>query len=150
MWRELTDRHREIYDDPTIGGPDPGEHFDRHLARVGSERIWVAVSGGQVVGLAGLVLKDGEAELEPLVVHHAFRRHGIGTRLIEAVVAAAREAGVRYLNVRPVGRNIEGVRFFYRRGFRALGHVELFIDLSEPERRVWRPGPRIFGCQLDF
>ncbi len=29
LWRELTERHRDIYGDPTIGGAIPGAHSTR-------------------------------------------------------------------------------------------------------------------------
>jgi len=39
LWQVLTERHRLIYEDPTIGGDDAGLYFDTHLARVGPENI---------------------------------------------------------------------------------------------------------------
>ena len=58
LWGELTERHRQIYSDDSIGRPDPGAHFDDHLARAGAERLIVAESESKVVGLTGLVKKD--------------------------------------------------------------------------------------------
>jgi hypothetical protein len=43
LWRELVEWHREIYQDPTIGGTHPEEYFNKHLAEVGSDQLWVAV-----------------------------------------------------------------------------------------------------------
>jgi hypothetical protein len=68
LWVELTEWHRAIYQSLGIGGSDPGHFFDEHLDRVGPAHIWVAEVDGQVVGLAGLILGEEEAELEPLVV----------------------------------------------------------------------------------
>jgi hypothetical protein len=42
LWVELTEWHRQIFGAPQIGGIDPGGKFDEHLARVGSEVIWLA------------------------------------------------------------------------------------------------------------
>ena len=64
LWVELTEWHRQIYDSPTIGGSDPGRHFDEHLERVEAELLWVAEIDGKVVGLTGLLVRDGEAEKE--------------------------------------------------------------------------------------
>jgi len=52
LWKELTERHREIYDDPSIGGEHPEDYFDKHLGKVGADNLWVAVRGSRVVGLA--------------------------------------------------------------------------------------------------
>ena len=74
LWAEMVERHREIYDDPSIGGDDPGLEFDNHLSTVGAERTWVAESSGEVVGLACLLVESEQAELEPLVVASSMQR----------------------------------------------------------------------------
>jgi hypothetical protein len=28
LWQELTEKHRQIYQDPSIGGPTPEKYFD--------------------------------------------------------------------------------------------------------------------------
>ncbi len=145
LWVELTEWHREIYASPGIGGDDPGSKFDGHLARVGPGSLWVAEVDGEVVGLAGLMEReDGELEVEPTVVAAGHRRAGIGRRLIAEVVAAARERGESVLNVRPVGRNAEAIRFYRAVSFDVVGHVELFIDLRDDEG-PWRDGEEIAG-----
>lgn len=147
LWTELTEHHRELYNDPTIGGLDPSLHFDRHLARVGSDHLWVAV-GDEVLGLVGLVVGQQEAEVEPIVVARCWRGRGIGQLLLERAIAEARRLGVRFLNVRPVARNTEAISWFHRAGFRVLGHVELFVDL-QPRPGSWQPGPTLFGCRFE-
>ena len=145
LWVELTEWHRQIYQSPEIGGPNPGLLFDEHLSRVGPENIWAAEVGGQVVGLAGLIPGGSEAELEPLVVSQAYRDQGIGRELAEAVIAAARRRGVRQLMVRPVARNDTAIRFYHDLGFDILGQIELFMDFVTREPNLWRPGERIAG-----
>jgi GNAT superfamily N-acetyltransferase len=140
LWAELTEAHRNLYDDPTFGGDDPGLGFDAYLADAGQERIWVAESGGAVVGLIGLLVEGGRAELEPLVVSEAWRGSGVGRALAETVVAAARELGFPRLRVRPVGRNADAIRFFHALGFDVLGRVDLRLDLDATPRV---PGERI-------
>jgi GNAT superfamily N-acetyltransferase len=143
LWVELTQWHREIYESPTIGGPDPGRHFDEHLERVGPEHIWVAELGGRVVGLAGLIPGEREAELEPLVVSEPYRRLGIGRHLANAIIAAARARGVHTLKVQPVARNERAIKVFHELGFDIMGQVELFMDFYPRERQIWRSGQRL-------
>lgn len=140
LWSELTEWHRELYDDPTFGGDDPGRAFDAHLAV--AEAIWVAEIEGLVVGLAGLLVEGGRAELEPLVVGETWRGRGVGRALAARVIDAARQLGFPRLRVRPVGRNADAIRFFHALGFDVLGRVDLRIDL-EPTARA--PGERIAG-----
>lgn len=147
MWTELTEKHREIYDNPVIGGDDPGRHFDEHLSRVGTENLYVAVAGSDVVALMGLIKREDEVEIEPMVVSREYRDKGIGRMLIDIAFEEARKLGVTFLSVRPVARNVEAMRFFSDRGFRNIGHVELFVDLSG---RDWRSRLNLHGVSYDY
>jgi N-acetylglutamate synthase-like GNAT family acetyltransferase len=141
LWVELTQRHRDIFDAPEIGGEDPGRAFDEHLAKVGAENIWVAEVEGRVVGLAGLIPEA--VELEPVVVAEQHRGQGVGRLLAEAVISAARERGARTIQVRPVGRNVEAIRFFHELGFDVLDQVQLSMDIVDRERDPWITGERL-------
>lgn len=147
LWRGLTEWHREIYEDPTIGGEHPEDRFDKHLATVGSDWLWVASQGSKVVGLVGLIFKEEQAEIEPLVVSKAYRGRGIGTKLVETVISVARKKGARFLDIKPVARNKDTIRFLYERGFRNLGHINLFIDFSSS---TWKSGLEIFECNFNY
>ena len=147
LWRELAGWHREIYQDQTIGGEHPEDYFDKHLSKVGPDRLWVAVHDSLTVGLIGLVVEENEAEIEPLIVSKDYRGKGVGKQLIETVISEARKIGIRFLNIKPVARNAETIKFLYKQGFKNLGHVELFMDFSN---YPWKPGPEIFGCGFNF
>jgi GNAT superfamily N-acetyltransferase len=150
LWAELTEYHRSIYGDPTIGGEDPGAGFDDYLAtpqRVGS---WVAESHGQVVGLTGLFDRGASGEVEPVVVAEAARGGGIGRLLISRVVDEARARGYEYLAIRPVARNVAAVRRFHAAGFRTLGgHIDLTMDLAA-RRHDWLSGASLHGLDFDY
>jgi GNAT superfamily N-acetyltransferase len=137
LWVELTEQHRKVYEDPTIGGDRPGLHFDRHMERAGVERTWVAVHEGRVVGLAALLLDGEDAEVDE------HRGRGVGRALVVRAVMEARRLGVRFLSVRPAARNSEVFAFYHRLGFRALGCLELFMDLKRGESALKR-GPDLF------
>ena len=146
LWVELTDQHRKVYADPTVGGERPGLNFDPVLERMGAERLWVADDGGRLVGMVGM-LDDGEnAEVDPLVVAASRRWRGLGRMLVEHVLAEARRRGMKFLSVKPIARNAEAFRFYHHVGFRILGNVELFIDLEKGEE-AWAPGPELFNLR---
>jgi GNAT superfamily N-acetyltransferase len=147
LWRDLTEWHREIYQDPTIGGEHPEDYFDRHLSKVGPDRLWVALCGSKVVGLVGLIVEGNEAEIEPLIVSKPYRGKGIGKQLIETVISEARKMRVRSLCIKPVARNVRTIKFLCRQGFKNLGHIELFIDFSD---YAWKPGFEFLGCKFNF
>jgi GNAT superfamily N-acetyltransferase len=148
LWAELTEHHRRLYGDPSIGGDDPGGGLDDYLAtpeRVGS---WVAEVRGSVVGLTGLFDRGMSGEVEPVVVTEAWRDGGVGRQLIDHVVEVAVARGYQYLAIRPVARNISAIRHFYAAGFQTLGgHVDLTMDLTA-RRHEWFTGARLHG--LDF
>lgn len=148
LWEELTQRHRDIYDSQTIGGGDPGRQFDEHLDKVGPALVWVAEMDGEVVGLTGLILTDGEGEIEPMIVTPKRRGCGVGRALVNHAIEAARSHAVRLVNARPVARNVAAIEFFWDAGLRTLGHIEMFLDL-EPEKGRWRPGEELAGRQFD-
>jgi len=150
LWAELTQRHRDIYNDSGIGGEDPGREFDSHLARVGAERVWVAVEGDNIAGFVSLIVKDEETEVEPIVVAAGRRGGGIGRQLLDHVIGEAKKLDVKFLCVKPVARNVEAISFFHDAGFKTLGHIQLFMWLGPAIPGQWKKGPEMFGKQFDF
>ncbi len=144
LWAVLTEYHRTLYGDPGIGGDHPELHFDGHLQRVGPGRLWVAAVAGEVCGMAGLIVREEEGEIEPVVVSPAHRGRGVGQALLARVRAEAEALHLRFLCVRPVARNAEAVAFFHQAGFRLLGQVELFTELPASDR-TWEEGPTLHG-----
>jgi GNAT superfamily N-acetyltransferase len=150
LWAELTEYHRSIYVDPSIGGDDPGAGFDDYLATSQRMGSWVAESRGGVIGLTGLFDRGRSGEIEPVVVAEAARDRGIGRMLISRVIEEARARGYEYLAIRPVARNVAAVRRFHAAGFRTLGgHIDLSMDLA-PRRHEWLPGASLHGLDFDY
>ncbi len=150
LWAEMTQRHRDIYDDPSIGGDNPGLEFDKHLDQVGPKRIWVAALGGQIVGFVSLIQDGQQAEVEPIVISSEHRSQGIGQKLLNHAIKQAKQAGVICLSVKPVARNKDAISFFYDAGFKTLGHIQLFMWLGSSAPGQWKQGPEIFGKPFDF
>jgi len=150
LWAEMTQRHRDIYNDPSIGGDNPGLEFDKHLDQVGAERVWVALLNGEVVGLVSLILDDQQAEVEPIVVSSKHRDKGMGQDLLNFAIEEAKKLGVLCLSVKPVARNEDAISFFYDAGFKTLGHIQLFMWLGPSAPDAWKPGPVLFGKPFDY
>ena len=150
LWQELTQRHRDIYADPTIGGSDSGSEFDAHLTHPQFAGVWVAGNDTGIVGLCGLLIDGEGGEVEPIVVASAYRSKGIGRQLLGHMVEESKKRGLRFLSVRPVARNIEAISFFYDAGFRLVGHIDLFMELSRPTQREWNDGITIHGNDYKY
>jgi GNAT superfamily N-acetyltransferase len=150
LWAELTEHHRRIYGDPSIGGDDPGSGIDPYLAAPELVGTWVAETLGAVVGLTGLLDRGKSAEVEPVVVTEAMRAEGVGRQLIDRVIREAEVRGYEYLAIRPVARNVGAIRRFHEAGFRTLGgHVDLTLDLTE-RRHDWLQGARLHGLDFEY
>jgi GNAT superfamily N-acetyltransferase len=112
---------------------------------VRTQRGWVAVEGdGKVVGFVTVepLLGGAAVEVTWLAVRDDRRRHGIGKRLLDAAVDAARATGTaRSVCVLTLGPSVpepgvtdgyEGTRRFYVR--------EGFLPVKEVGLREWNSG----------
>jgi len=145
LWNELTQRHRDIYFDPSIGGADPGAAFEHYLKKPDLAGIWAIEHDLAVIGMAGLLIEADEAEIEPIVIRSEYRSRGLGAQLIERLKAEAKARGAAYLSIKPVARNIEAIKCFHRAGFLLLGHIDMFMDLSDEKNEDWMDGVTIHG-----
>ncbi|GAA4791561.1 GNAT family N-acetyltransferase [Actinomycetospora chlora] len=87
--------------------------------------LWVVDDGGRVVAYAMDDVVDGLAHLEQVSVHPDRARRGLGARLVDDLVARARDAGrdaVTLTTFRDVAWNAP---YYARLGFRALADDEL-------------------------
>lgn len=144
LWLELTEYHRAIYNNYTIGGESPEDYFDKHLVNLGNDKIWIAEINNEIVGLIGLIISNNDGEIDPVVVSSKHRGNGIGTALVAFVIEEAKKLNLKYLSVKPVARNIDAIEFYNHIGFRLIGQIELFMELT-PNSEKWLEGIDLFG-----
>lgn len=145
LWVELTQHHRDIYEDQSIGGDDPGAEFDSHLKDPKRAKTWVAERKDSVLGFCSLVVEYGSGEIEPVVVTKNKRSKGIGRALLKTAITEAKSRGMRNLSIQPVARNVDAMRLYRRMGFRILGHIDMTLDLQEESDHEWKSGISIHG-----
>ena len=114
------------------------------------DRLWIAEIEGEIIGFTSLIIKDQEAEIEPVIVSHKHRGKGIGERLVKYTIEEARKLKILCLSVKPVARNKEAISFFYDCGFRTIGHIQQFIWLGESEPNEWKDGLEILGKKFKY
>jgi GNAT superfamily N-acetyltransferase len=83
-----------------------------------SETVWVAVSGGAVIGLAALY--EPESFLHSLYVDFGWQGRGVGKALLDI----AAEAATGPLSLKVDTRNAPALRFYLRNGFRTAERGE--------------------------
>lgn len=108
----------QVHGDLTTAGLD-----SRHL-------LWTATEGDDVVGVARLRLFDGSGRAHlgqfAIDVHPGHRRRGIGSRLLDAVAAAARDDRRRCIVVE-ASSETPGVAFLEARGFECVLSLSLLL-----------------------
>jgi GNAT superfamily N-acetyltransferase len=150
LWAELTEHHRDLYDDESLGGPDPGAGFEEYLTRLDLTGLWVADHAEDgVVGMVGLLLKGRAGEVEPVVVTQRRRSQGIGTALLAHVAREAQRRGMAQLTVTPMSRNETAIRCLYRAGYAAMFSVTLTLDL-DGRGHEWQEGLDLYGLRFSY
>ena len=85
--------------------------------------LLVAECGGRVAGFCGVQLQISPAmgsyaaQIEDLVLHPEFRRRGIGSRLLDAAGAWAKQRGARRLQLNCDDQNLPAMRFYEARNW---------------------------------
>ncbi len=83
--------------------------------------LWFARADGEIAGVAGVrPFKDGLCEMKRLWVRPAFRGLGLGRRLAERTIAAARAAGYRAMCLDTLGRLTAARAMYEDLGFREI------------------------------
>lgn len=102
------------------------ERLRRHLASDGIPLTMVALEGGEPVGSAALVWNDMKTrpEIRPwladVVVDPAWRRRGIGSKLVRRLVKRARQLGVDTLYLYTPDQD----RLYARLGWKTIERLE--------------------------
>jgi GNAT superfamily N-acetyltransferase len=113
-----------------LGYPTELDVVRRRLARIqvsDADRLFVADLNGQVVGLAGIHVSPSlehdadAAKVSAIVVDEAFRRHGVGRALLDAVEAEARARGCVLVFLTTAERRADAHEFYRRLGWEETG-----------------------------
>lgn len=94
-----------------------------------SVRFLVARIDGRAVGCGALVVgTDRTAEIKRMIVDAAFRKHGIGRALLEALETAAKQEAVRMIRLETGPLNTDALALYRRYGYRERGPFGAYRD----------------------
>lgn len=117
-----------------IGKP-PGPMVDDYPTVVKRHQAFVAESGGQVVGVLVLILKDKGMLLDNVAVRPEFQGSGLGRKLMELAESEARRQGFAQLDLYTHELMTENIDMYKRLGY------------METERRTESGYPRVYMCK---
>lgn len=82
---------------------------------------FVLMQNGVCVGFCGGMDISCEFEITMLAVHPEQRRHGFGARLLDALIAHARQLGDTRIHLEVRASNAAAISLYTSRGFRQVG-----------------------------
>jgi ribosomal-protein-alanine N-acetyltransferase len=101
-------------------------------------RYFAAEADGQVIGYAGIFLGPPAAEVMTVAVDPAARGRGVGRALMNVLLAAARQAGLREVRL-TVAEGLEPATSLYRSlGFEPVGRLRGYYQPSGRDGLVLR------------
>ncbi|WP_245632872.1 GNAT family N-acetyltransferase [Alicyclobacillus kakegawensis] len=103
-----------------------------HVYRLADLDSLVAKIDGEMAGAATYRM-DGVGGCELMSINATRSNAGVGTRLLEAVERAAREAGCRRVWLITSNDNLNALRFYQRRGYRMTA---LYPGAIDEARRI--------------
>jgi len=118
--RAIAALSRDLVEQGLVWRYDPAR-IERYLRRKDAV-VLAARAGGRVVGFAIMEYGEERAHLVLLAVDPAYRRRGIGRRLLEWLIESARTAGIESVHLELRAANAPARRFY-----RALGFSETLL-----------------------
>lgn len=111
------------------------EPWSLDLLSSGFENKWnlylAAEEDGRLAGYGAVCVIAGEGEIQKIAVLEEFRRQGLGRKLLDAMVAAARNRGARAMTLEVRESNEPAIKLYFSAGFR-----------TEAQRKDYYRNPR--------
>ena len=96
----------------------------------------VAKEGDCVVGFGGMWVVTDEAHVVTLAVQPEYRRHGLGRRLMEGLVAEARRRGATVVTLEMRVRNYAAQHLYKTLGFRLIAYRRQYYPDNNEDAAV--------------
>jgi [ribosomal protein S18]-alanine N-acetyltransferase len=111
--------------------------FTDELGHGDTRTYRVALGDGVVVGFAGVLNQVGEAHITNVAVVDKWRRQGIASRLLAAVLRVAIDRGARAATLEVRVGNVSAQKMYHRFGFVPAGVRPKYYQNSEDALIMW-------------
>lgn len=96
---------------------------------------------GRIMGYVGMWIVFDEGHITNLATHPQFRRRGVARKLMDELITASKERGVRYLTLEVRRTNSEAQELYQNLGFVHMGvRRKYYLDNNEDALIMWK-GP---------
>lgn len=96
---------------------------------------------GRVLGYVGMWIVFDEGHITNLATHPQYRRQGVARKLMNELIAASKERGVRYLTLEVRRTNNVAQELYQKLGFVHMGvRRKYYLDNNEDALIMWK-GP---------
>lgn len=113
--------------------------FQTELDRPEASEWFVALEGERVVGYGGLLQVATEGHVTNLAVDRDYRRRGIGSRLLDTLVEAAKARGVRSLTLEVRESNEAAIQLYEKFGFYSVGRRKRYYPEDDEDALImWK------------
>lgn len=132
---QVAELERTVFTDD----PWPAEGFWSELAGVPATRYYlVACRGQRVVGYAGLMVIGSNADVQTLAVAPDERGQGIGSTLLEALLAEAWRRGAAAVHLEVRADNQAAIQLYEQHGFQRLARRRGYYQPSGQDALILR------------
>jgi ribosomal-protein-alanine N-acetyltransferase len=111
--------------------------------------VAVATAGGSLVGFAIMDFGELSAHLDLLAVVPAFRRRGLGRRLVRWLEESAEVAGVAFVYLEARAQNVGALAFYRRLGYQEIERIRKYYSGREDALRLARTLRMPFFQRID-
>lgn len=101
--------------------------------------VLCAYYNGNLAGFCGITNICGEGHITNIAVEIKYRRHGVGTALVEKLIEYAGEDGMTNITLEVRVTNLPAIRLYEKLGFIGVGiRKGYYIDNNEDALIMWR------------
>lgn len=97
---------------------------------------YVAKENGQVIGYAGFWHVADEGDITNIAVAKAYRRRGIGGKLLETLIKKAKELKLELLTLEVRKTNYAAISLYERYGFEKIGERKRYYSNPEEDALI--------------
>lgn len=104
--------------------------FKSELENLNSE-YFAALENDEIVGFAGIWISVDDIHITNIVTKKSCRNHGIGTKLLEHLIAISKEKNLSSLTLEVNEKNQSAIKLYEKHHFQKIGQRKNYYNQNE-------------------